>query len=49
MKIEDFDFISPKEKPIIYPGKIPKFSFMFKGEEFFKIRIKKKAIRSKFN
>jgi len=42
MKPEDFDFISPKEKPIIYPGKIPKFSFMFDGEEFFKIKIKKK-------
>lgn len=42
MKPEDFDFIDPKEKPIIYPGKIPKFSFMFDGEEFFKIKIKKK-------
>lgn len=40
MDIEKLGFISPRVKPIVYPGKIAKFSFMYDDGEFFKIKIK---------
>ncbi|NVM53294.1 MAG: gamma-glutamylcyclotransferase [Candidatus Helarchaeota archaeon] len=41
MNIDNEGFIAPREKPITYPGKIPKFSFMIEGEEFYEINIEK--------
>ncbi|MFX1258833.1 MAG: hypothetical protein ACFFAN_13310 [Promethearchaeota archaeon] len=40
MNLEKLGFVSPREQPIVYPGKIADFSFMYEDGEFFKIKIK---------
>lgn len=41
MNIDKEGYIAPREKPITYPGKIPKFSFMVENEDFYEITIKR--------